>query len=168
MFSNDVTIFYSCTLQQILTNWKIKIFITSERVWLSPPNFAHHHFRKRPFISNHCQFSKTSCCASIMQFPAANKNSDYLSTTIRIIVYMVLSRNEIFWYGSLQENYGSLQENELFMVSCWNYGWLLELWFSTGKIMVYCGNFVKNMVICRNNGLTQESWFSAGIKSYVN
>ena len=79
-----------------------------------------------------------------------------------------LRRNENFWYGSLQENYGSLQENEKCMVSCWNYGWLLELWFSTGNIMVHCRNFVKIMVICRNNGLMQESWFSAGIKSYVN
>ena len=39
-----------------------------------------------------------------------------------VMVYMVLCRNENFWYGSLQENYGSLQEIQKIVVHCRNFG----------------------------------------------
>ena len=85
-----------------------------------------------------------------------------------VMVYMVLCRNENFWYGSLQENYGSLQEIQKIVVHCRNYGWVQEFWFSTGSIMIQCRNLLKILVVCRNNGLKQELWFCAGIKWYVN
>ena len=76
---------------------------------------------------------------------------------------MVGCRNENFWYGSLQENYGLLQEYEKIVVRCRNYGSLQELWFAAGKTMVHCRNTLKIMAHCRNYGSQQELWLSAGI-----
>ena len=75
---------------------------------------------------------------------------------------MVGCRNEIFWYGSLQENYGSLQEYEKIMVHSRNSGWLQGLgslqelsWFSAG-IFCKCWFCVGIIVWRRNCGSVQE------------